>query len=99
MFEFPDISPVALDFGIIKIRWYALSYIAGIVMSWYLILRIIKLKKIDINTKQVSDLVGNAMIGIIIGGRLGYVLFYNPCLLYTSPSPRDALTSRMPSSA
>ena len=78
MFEFPDISPVALDFGIIKIRWYALSYIAGIVMSWYLILRIIKVKKIDINTKQVSDLVGNCMIGIIIGGRLGYVLFYNP---------------------
>ena len=78
MFEFPDISPVALDFGIIKIRWYALSYIAGILMSWYLILRIIKLKKIDINTKQISDLVGNSMIGIIIGGRLGYVLFYNP---------------------
>ena len=78
MFEFPDISPVALDFGIIKIRWYALSYIAGILMSWYLILKIIKLKKIDINTKQVSDLVGNSMIGIIIGGRLGYVLFYNP---------------------
>ena len=78
MFEFPDINPVALDFGIIKIRWYALSYIAGILMSWYLILRIIKLKKIDINTKQVSDLVGNCMIGIIIGGRLGYVLFYNP---------------------
>ena len=78
MFEFPDISPVALDFGIIKIRWYALSYIAGILMSWYLILRIIKLKKIDINNKQISDLVGNSMIGIIIGGRLGYVLFYNP---------------------
>ena len=78
MFEFPDINPVALDFGIIKIRWYALSYIAGILMSWYLILRIIKVKKIDINTKQVSDLVGNCMIGIIIGGRLGYVLFYNP---------------------
>ena len=78
MFEFPDISPVALDFGIIKIRWYALSYIAGILISWYLILKIIKLKKIDINTKQVSDLVGNSMIGIIIGGRLGYVLFYNP---------------------
>jgi phosphatidylglycerol:prolipoprotein diacylglycerol transferase len=78
MFEFPDISPVALDFGIIKIRWYALSYIAGILMSWYLILKIIKLKRIDINTKQVSDLVGNSMIGIIIGGRLGYVLFYNP---------------------
>ena len=78
MFVFPDINPVALDFGIIKIRWYALSYIAGILMSWYLILRIIKVKKIDINTKQVSDLVGNCMIGIIIGGRLGYVLFYNP---------------------
>ena len=78
MLEFPNINPVALDLGVIKIRWYALSYIAGILLSWFLILKIIKIKKIDLNSKGISDLVSNCMIGIIIGGRLGYVFFYNP---------------------
>ena len=78
MLEFPNINPVALDLGVIKIRWYALSYIAGILLSWFLILKIIKIKKIDLNSKEISDLVSNCMIGIIIGGRLGYVFFYNP---------------------
>jgi len=78
MLEFPNINPVAVDLGIIKIRWYALSYIVGIILSWFLILKIIKIKKIDLNSKEISDLVSNCMIGIIIGGRLGYVFFYNP---------------------
>ena len=78
MLEFPNINPVALDLGVIKIRWYALSYIIGILLSWFLILKIIKIKKIDLNSKEISDLISNCMIGIIIGGRLGYVIFYNP---------------------
>jgi len=78
MLEFLNINPVAVDLGIIKIRWYALSYIVGILLSWFLILKIIKIKKIDLNSKEISDLVSNCMIGIIIGGRLGYVFFYNP---------------------
>jgi len=78
MLEFPNINPVALDLGVIKIRWYALSYIVGILLSWFLILKIIKIKKIDLNSKEISDLISNCMIGIIIGGRLGYVIFYNP---------------------
>ena len=78
MLEFPNINPVAVDLGIIKIRWYALSYIVGILLSWFLILKITKIKKIDLNSKEINDLVSNCMIGIIIGGRLGYVFFYNP---------------------
>jgi phosphatidylglycerol:prolipoprotein diacylglycerol transferase len=78
MLEFPNINPVALDLGVIKIRWYALSYIIGILLSWFLILKIIKIKKIDLNSKEISDLISNCMIGIIFGGRLGYVIFYNP---------------------
>ncbi len=78
MFQFPNINPIAVDFGFIKISWYALSYVAGILLSWYLILKIIKIKKIEISNKIVSDLISNCMIGIILGGRLGYVIFYNP---------------------
>ena len=78
MFQFPNINPIALDFGIVKISWYALSYIIGILSSWYLILKIIKLKKVQISNKIISDLISNCMVGIILGGRLGYVIFYNP---------------------
>jgi len=78
MFDFPNINPIAIDIGVIKIRWYALSYICGILLSWFLILKIIKIKNIKVSDKSVSDLISNCMIGIIVGGRLGYVIFYNP---------------------
>ena len=78
MLEFPNINPVAIDLGIIKIRWYAISYIAGILFSWGLILNLIKFKNLKIYNKVISELISNSMIGIIIGGRLGYVIFYNP---------------------
>ena len=78
MFQFPNINPIALDFGLVKISWYALSYVAGILSSWYFIIKIIKMKKIKISNKIVNELISNCMIGIILGGRLGYVTFYNP---------------------
>ena len=78
MFHFPNINPIAIDFRFIKISWYALSYIAGILCSWYLILKIITIKNVKISDKIVSDLISNCIIGIIVGGRLGYVIFYNP---------------------
>ena len=78
MLEFPNINPIAIDLGIVQIRWYAISYIVGILLSWALILKIIKFKSIDIDNKVISELISNSMIGIIIGGRLGYVIFYNP---------------------
>ena len=78
MFDFPNINPVAIDLGIIKISWYAISYICGIILSWFLILKIIKFKNIKIHNKSISDLISNCIIGIILGGRLGYVIFYNP---------------------
>ena len=78
MLDFPNINPIAIDLGIIKIRWYAISYICGILLSWFLILKIIKIKNVKVSDKSVSDLISNCMIGIIVGGRFGYVIFYNP---------------------
>tara|TARA_B110000027_G_scaffold69154_1_gene73976 strand:- start:1341 stop:2171 length:831 start_codon:yes stop_codon:yes gene_type:complete len=77
MIEFPNINPVAIDLGFIQIRWYAISYVTGILLSWFLILRIIKNKQIQINSEVISELISNSILGIILGGRLGYVLFYN----------------------
>ena len=70
-----NFDPVAIQIFSIEIRWYSLSYIFGILFAW------IYCKKILINDKNIKnlfdDLISYLIIGIIIGGRLGYVLFYN----------------------
>ena len=70
-----NFDPVAIQFFSLEIRWYSLAYIFGIIFAW------IYCKKILINDQNYSklfdDLISYIIIGIILGGRLGYVLFYN----------------------
>ena len=75
-----NFDPVLIDFGIIQIRWYSLAYIFGILIGWWYGKTILKIKfnNQEVYFKNFDDLVGYLIIGIIIGGRLGYVLFYNP---------------------
>ena len=73
---FPMIDPVLVEIGPFALRWYALSYIAGIVLGWLLLRRLVALDPVAANRMQVDDLVTWATLGIILGGRLGYVLFY-----------------------
>ena len=76
-----NLDPVLLDFGFIAIRWYSLAYIFGIVIGWWLGKKIVKnfLLNVDFkfNVKEFDDLITYLIISIIVGGRLGYVLFYN----------------------
>ena len=78
MLSYPDIDPVALALGPIKIHWYGISYVVGIVAAW-LLLRWRAKKKPLLGWEQehIDDMVFYATLGIIIGGRLGSVLFYN----------------------
>lgn len=78
MLEFPQIDPVALQIGPLAIRWYALAYIAGIVLGWRLLRRLAEAAPVAATKAQVDDYITWATLGIIIGGRLGYVLFYRP---------------------
>lgn len=75
MLNYPDIDPVAIAFGPLKIRWYGISYVAGILVAWWLLHR--RAAANNWTAEQVADLVFYATIGVIAGGRLGYVLFYN----------------------
>lgn len=78
MIKYPDIDPVAIDFGFMKIRWYGISYVAGILVSWWLLhRRAVKQPLLGWTPVQVSDLIFYGTVGIIFGGRLGSVLFYN----------------------
>ena len=76
-----NLDPVLLDFGFIAIRWYSLAYIFGIVLGWWLGKKIIKNCLLNVNfkfnLKEFDDLVTYLIISIIVGGRLGYVIFYN----------------------
>jgi phosphatidylglycerol:prolipoprotein diacylglycerol transferase len=77
MLSFPQIDPVALALGPLKIRWYALTYIVGFAAAWWLGLRRAARPGSGWNSQQVADLITNGMLGAILGGRLGYILFYN----------------------
>ena len=75
---FPAIDPVLVAVGPLVIRWYALAYIAGIVLGWWLAKRLVRLSPVAATPEQVDDFVTWATLGIVLGGRLGYVLFYRP---------------------
>ena len=78
-----NFDPILIDLGFLQIRWYSISYILGILIGWIYANRIIKSTTsneynfIQITTKQFDDLIIYLVIGIILGGRLGYVIFYN----------------------
>ncbi|HBH26095.1 MAG TPA: prolipoprotein diacylglyceryl transferase [Rhodospirillaceae bacterium] len=84
---FPEIDPVAVQIGPLLVRWYALAYIAGIAAGWALARRLAG--RFGLQAGAVDDLVAWVMLGIIAGGRLGYVLFYNP--LYYIEHPLEVL--------
>ena len=81
-----NFDPILIDFGIFQIRWYSLSYIFGILIGWMYGRSIIRKRVTDQNQKNYlenfDDLIGYIIIGIIVGGRLGYVFFYNPIFYF-----------------
>lgn len=83
--DFPNISPVALSIGPFALRWYALAYLIGILSAWFLTKRNIEKHHIDITDAQLDDLVFYTTLGIILGGRLGYVLFYGKAYFWYNP--------------
>ncbi len=76
-----NLDPILFSFGFISIRWYSLSYILGILIGWWLgkriISHILKISELKFKIKEFDDLITYVVISIIIGGRLGYVIFYN----------------------
>ena len=91
---FPDIDPVALQLGPLVLRWYALAYIAGILFGWWIAKRVAANAALwangaPVTAKQIEDFVTWAILAIIVGGRLGFVLFYQPG--YYLENPGDIL--------
>lgn len=81
---FPEINPIAFQVGPLAVHWYGLAYVVGILGWWQYSLMLTK-KFPLIDRKMVDDYLVWAVIGVIVGGRLGYVLFYNPSKYIANP--------------
>jgi len=77
MLTYPDISPVAVSFGPVAIHWYGLMYLVGFVGSWWM--GVVRARKPGSGWKaeEIGDLIFYGALGVILGGRVGYILFYN----------------------
>lgn len=87
LIPFPAINPVALSLGPFAIRWYALSYIVGLLIGWRYCLGLADRRPHLVGRTDVDDFLVWATLGVVIGGRAGYVLFYN--LQYYIDRPRE----------
>ena len=97
--QFPNIDPVALHLGTLPIgdgirldlRWYALAYIAGLFLGWRWMVWLIRRDRLwapgkpSLSAPMADDFLFWATLGVILGGRLGYVLFYKPDMIWRSP--------------
>jgi phosphatidylglycerol:prolipoprotein diacylglycerol transferase len=93
---FPDFDPILISIGPFAIRWYALAYVGGILLGWWLARRIAADAKLwsgppPIRPIDVDDVIVWVALGIVLGGRIGYVLFYQPAYFAAHPLELFAL--------
>jgi len=86
-----NFDPVLIDFGLFQIRWYSIAYITGIALGWIYAIKIINKTKNNqynfqsITIEQFDKLITYLIIGVVVGGRLGYVFFYNFQFFFLNP--------------
>lgn len=85
MLRFPEIDPVLVSLGPLQIRWYAMFYIISFVVGYIFLKRLARRRDITMNADQYDNLLFHIMLGVILGGRFGYCLFYEPLHFLTHP--------------
>jgi phosphatidylglycerol:prolipoprotein diacylglycerol transferase len=85
LLPYPEIDPVLIQLGPFAIRWYALAYIAGLVLGWQIMRRVCVQPPKILSPEKIDDFLLWAALGVILGGRLGYVLFYKPSFYLSQP--------------
>ena len=84
-----NLDPILFHIGPIPIRWYGLAYLGGFLVAFFLIKRVCRVGVSSLKPENAADLVVSVAIGIFVGGRLGYVLFYQPSLLWEFEFSKD----------
>jgi phosphatidylglycerol---prolipoprotein diacylglyceryl transferase len=85
LIPYPAIDPVLIHLGPFAIRWYALAYIAGLVIGWRVMRRVCQQPPAILSPEKIDDFLLWAALGVILGGRIGYVLFYKPTFFLENP--------------
>lgn len=86
LLPYPDIDPVLIEVGPLAVRWYALSYLAGIILGYLFVRWLDRGQRLRLlSNKQTEDMMLWAVIGIMLGGRLGYAFFYKPEYFLSHP--------------
>jgi len=86
MLAYPQIDPVAISLGPVKIHWYGLAYLAGLAFAWWLAVRHSRRAWSPVRRDQVDDLIFYCALGVVLGGRIGYALFYGGDRLVEDPT-------------
>ncbi len=86
MIIYPNIDPIALELGPLKIHWYGLMYLVGFALAWWLSLKRAHQPHSMITVEQISDLIFYCALGVVLGGRLGYVIFYDLPSYFSTPT-------------
>lgn len=74
---FPAIDPVFLRLGPLQFRWYGLMYVLGFILSYFVVRREVQRRSLPLSSEGVADMIFAMALGVVLGGRLGYVLFYD----------------------
>ena len=82
---FPQFNPVLIQLGPFAIRWYALAYIGSLLLGWRIMRRLVRRSPVVATEEQTDDFLTWATLGVVLGGRLGYVLFYQPLHFLAAP--------------
>jgi phosphatidylglycerol:prolipoprotein diacylglycerol transferase len=77
MLTYPEIDPVIVHVGPLSVRWYGMMYLLGFVGGWFVIRSLARRRSLPLGVDELSDLLFYVVLGVVLGGRLGYVLFYN----------------------
>jgi len=83
--QFPHIDPVFFRIGPLEFRWYGLMYILGFMAAYFIVLRRVRQRALPFTADDVADVIFSLAVGVILGGRLGYVLFYNASYYLAHP--------------
>lgn len=82
---YPHIDPIAIELGPLAVRWYALAYMAGLILGWNYVKALVRRPPHAMAEPLVDDFLVWATLGVVLGGRMGYVLFYKPSFYFSHP--------------
>src|SRR5450759_4325260 len=85
VWTYPEIDPIAFAIGPVSVRWYGLAYLVAFLFSWWVLAHFNKRWNLGMSGDDLSTVMLAAVLGVIVGGRLGYVLFYNPSYYLAHP--------------